>query len=156
MTSPPSALTAHGNPALVLDTNTVLALWHFADPSLAPLAQLIESGRARLYARADALDELRSVLAYRQFAIPADRQIALHTAYSARCVLAPIPPESTPLPTCRDPDDQKFLEIARDVEADWLLTRDKLLLKLARHRLIRSAFAIVTPDAFSKALKPRD
>ena len=48
------------------------------------------------------------------------------------------------LPRCRDPDDQPFLELARDAGAMALLTRDAQLLRLAR----RCVFAIATPESF--------
>jgi predicted nucleic acid-binding protein len=39
---------------------------------------------------------------------------------------------SPALPRCSDPDDQKFLALAQDAAADWLLTRDKAILRLKR------------------------
>ncbi|MDA0234164.1 MAG: PIN domain-containing protein, partial [Proteobacteria bacterium] len=54
-------------PTLVLDTNTVLALWMFRDPALEALRAWIDAGSCRLVSRADALEELRRVLAYAQF-----------------------------------------------------------------------------------------
>jgi putative PIN family toxin of toxin-antitoxin system len=135
---------------LVLDTNTVLALWMFRDPRLAPLRAFIEDGRCSLHGRADALGELRLVLAYPQFGVEPDAQAALHDAYRARLnLLADAPPaDAGSLPACRDSDDQKFLEIARDAGASHLITRDKALLKLARHRLVRDRFAVLTPERF--------
>ena len=135
---------------LVLDTNTVLALWMFCDPRLAPLRAFIEDGRCSLHGRTDALGELRLVLAYPQFGVEPDTQAALHDAYRARLnLLADAPPaDAAPLPACRDSDDQKFLEIARDAGASHLVTRDKALLKLARHRLVRERFAVLTPERF--------
>ena len=56
--------------------------------------------------------------------------------------------EAIPLPLCRDRDDQKFLEIARDSAAVCLLTRDKLLLRLNGQRLLRDRFRIMTPERF--------
>lgn len=148
-TAPPSA-------RLVLDTNTVMALWFFQDPALQPLCALIASGQPALATRADALEELRRVLAYRQFAISPAHQASILDTYARRCsVIAP--PGDTPalLPRCRDPHDQKFLEIARDAGASHLVSRDKALLKLHRHRLIRPLFAIVTPEAMA-ALPARE
>lgn len=136
-------------PRLVLDTNTILALWMFRDPALAPLAALAETGRLILLTREDALVELSRVLAYRQFALDDGTQAALLSAYQDRAsVLPPPDAEAPPLPTCRDPDDQKFLEIARDGAAQALLTRDKALLRLGRHRLIRERHAILTPESW--------
>jgi predicted nucleic acid-binding protein len=133
---------------LVLDTNTVMALWFFEDPALEPLRTLLAGGTPPVLAtRADALEELRRVLAYRQFAIPAARQAQLLDAYARRCSLVGTPATApAALPPCRDPQDQKFLEIARDGGASHLASRDKALLRLDRHRLIRPLFAIVTPE----------
>jgi uncharacterized protein len=134
---------------LVLDTNTVLALWMFEDPALEALRSGIEQGGCTLYSRADALEELRRVLAYSQFSKQAADQAALMDAYRGR--LSPLPAPAgvdVPLPLCKDRDDQKFLEIASAASATHLLTRDKALLKLARHRLIRARFAILTPEHF--------
>ena len=137
-------------PTIILDTNTVLALWWFEDPVLAPLARALDDGRFQLVTRDDALGELSCVLAYRQFGIPAERQNALLAQYRTRCTFAPAPPEScSPLPLCRDEDDQKFLEIARDAEAALLVSRDKALLRLNRHRLIRPLYRILSPEALS-------
>ncbi|MGL1834007.1 PIN domain-containing protein [Rhodocyclaceae bacterium SMB388] len=139
---------------LVLDTNTVLALWHFEDPALLGLRRMIDTGHLELATRVDALEELRRVLAYRQFAIDAGRQSDILDAYRLRCVQIRDEPATMPiLPPCRDPDDQKFLEIARDAGASRLLSRDKLLLRLNRHRLVRPLFGIVTPESFCQAIE---
>lgn len=143
-----------GRPALVLDTNTVLALWMFRDPTLNALREWIEAGNCRLYSREDALEELRRVLAYRQFGLDEVSQQAIIGGY--RLLLTPCPPptdRSTTaapalLPRCRDADDQKYLEIAVQLGAAHLLTRDKALLKLARHRTIRDRLTILTPERF--------
>ena len=137
-------------PTIILDTNTVLALWWFEDPALAPLARALNDGRFQLVTRDDALGELSCVLAYRQFGIPVGRQSTLFAQYRTRCTLAPAPQEGcSPLPLCRDGDDQKFLEIARDAGADLLVSRDKALLRLNRHRLIRPLYRILSPEALS-------
>ncbi|ENO77477.1 putative toxin-antitoxin system toxin component, PIN family [Thauera sp. 63] len=133
---------------LVLDTNTVLALWMFCDPRLAPLRAFIEDGRCSLHGRADALDELRIVLGYPQFRLEPATQALLHETYRVRLSLLPDTPpaDAAALPACRDGDDQKFLEIARDAGASHLVTRDKALLKPARHRLVRDRFTVLTPE----------
>ena len=138
---------------LVLDTNTVMALWVFEDPRLAPLRTLVDAGVAVLLASTATLEELRRVLAYRQFGITAERQAAILAAYAERTTLHDrSADDAPPLPACRDGDDQKFLTLARDGAATHLVSRDKLLLKLNRHRLIRPLFAILTPEAFVATL----
>lgn len=141
-------MLANSKPVWVLDTNTVMALWVFEDPALQTLRQALEGPDVQLASREDALEELRRVLAYRQFALPHDRQVDLLAQYASRCELAGTPHgDAPPLPICRDRDDQKFLEIALDAGASHLVTRDKMLLKLARHRAIRASYCIVTPEA---------
>lgn len=138
---------------LVLDTNTVMALWHFRDPALAALARALDDpGRIVLCSRDDALEELRRVLAYPQFGLAAAIQAALLAGYRSRLAppadVASAEHAGAALPQCRDGDDQKFLEIARDAGASHLLTRDKALLRLARHRLVRDRYLIQTPERF--------
>lgn len=145
------------SPRLVLDTNTVMALWFFEDPRLARLREAIERGALPLLARADTLEELRHVLAYRQFGAAPERQRHILDAYTARVTIAdhgdrPDPSSVPALPSCRDRDDQKFLEVARDGGASHLLSRDKALLKLHRHRLVRGLFAVLTPETFAATL----
>ena len=96
---------------------------------------------------------MRRVLAYVQFRQSPERQTALAAAYADRCTR--IEPVATPglvLPACLDRDDQKFLETARDGAARLLVTRDKLLLKLARRAVIAARFAILTPERIEALL----
>jgi len=143
-------------PRLVLDTNTVMALWFFEDPQLAPLRDAIEHRAPPLLARADTLEELRRVLAYRQFGAPPERQRHILDAYIARVTTIAVRGDGgaspAALPACRDRDDQKFLEVARDGNASHLISRDKALLKLNRHRLVRGFFVVVTPETFAATL----
>lgn len=141
---------AGGEPSrVVLDTNTVLALWMFRDPGLAMLAGALERGDLQPWSREDAIEELRRVLAYRQFAQLPAAQLAILEGYRASCRLVDHETGAgEALPRCRDADDQKFLEIAASAAADCLITRDKALLRLARHRLLRGRFAILTPEAW--------
>jgi predicted nucleic acid-binding protein len=67
----------------------------------------------------------------------------------ARRIDSPAPEaERSQLPACRDPDDQKFLEAALNSRADFLLTKDRALLDLARRV---AQFRIVTPEGFAGA-----
>lgn len=145
----------NATPRLVLDTNTVLALWLFDDPTLHQLKLGIERTPIPLYSRDDALEELRRVLAYPQFGLEADARQALLEAYRRRVVHGPVAVPPAALPLCRDRDDQKFLEIADASGATHLVTRDRLLLKLARHRLVRGRFRILTPERLIEEW-PRD
>lgn len=60
---------------------------------------------------------------------------------------------TTTIRRCRDPNDDKFLELAIDGNADWILTGDKDLLELSPYEgilIITPAAALALPDsAFS-------
>ncbi|AJY43976.1 PIN domain-containing protein [Burkholderia humptydooensis] len=54
-----------------------------------------------------------------------------------------------PLPKCRDRDDQKFLELAYAARADWLVSKDRALLKLTRRTERDFGFRIAQPAPFA-------
>jgi putative PIN family toxin of toxin-antitoxin system len=134
---------------LVLDSNCVLALWVFGDPTLAALRQACEAGAFTLLCNEACLVELERVLAYPVFKLEPEGAQATLAAYRARVGMVQCPSSpSFRLPLCKDRDDQKFLELARDGQADFLLSRDKALLKLARKQTLHGHFAILTPEKF--------
>ncbi len=132
---------------VVLDTNVLLDLVVFDDPQAAPLRAAIESGRVVLLTSADCLAELHRVLAYPAFGLDAPGQQRAYEWFAARAqcveVSAPVPP----LPRCRDADDQKFLDLAWAARADWLVTKDKALLELARRVAKLGRFRVTTPGS---------
>ena len=146
-----SAPVFPATPALrvVFDTNVLISLYVFADSRFAPLRTRMESGEWQAFTNQTCFDEFRRVLGYPLFALPEVRRHAALAAYSA-CVVhhsEPAQAEPVALPRCKDRDDQKFLELARDAGADWLVTADKALLRLARRDRLRGLFRILTPEA---------
>lgn len=138
---------------LVLDTNVVLALWHFRDPALLPLAHWLTQLDVRLFAREDALQELADVLTRARFALAPDEQTALLARYRARCEMLPARTQSgAPLPRVRDADDQKFLEIARDARATHLVSRDRAVLAAGRQRAAKTLFLTLSPERLCATL----
>lgn len=132
---------------VVFDTNVLLSLFVFADSRFAPLRGEVASGRWIALTSAPCLAEYRRVLGYPLFALTPERQGAAYAAYLGLvCMIDAVPQEAIPLPRCKDRDDQKFLELARDGQADWLVTADKLLLRLRRGRRLENLFRILTPD----------
>ena len=133
---------------LVLDTNVVMDLFHFAAPPLAPLMTAIKSGQVMCLADARTLAELERVTGYRQFKLDAAGRQRVFEAYRAHVTLVtePMTPDMPLLPKCRDPDDQMFLELALAGHADILISRDNLVLKLAKARQRPCPFAILSPE----------
>lgn len=129
-------------PRWVLDTNVVLDCLYFDDALARPLWHAVTTGTANCLADAATLDELRRVLAYRQFALTPAQQARILADY--RTQVRPCAAQAdSPLPRCRDAADQKFLQLAHAARADLLISKDRDLLKLRRNRTL--GFRIVTP-----------
>lgn len=138
---------------IVLDTNIVMDMLHFDDRHTQPLRRAIDDGRLQCFTDGDCLAELERVTGYPAFALDAGGRQALFESYLRfvkRCDAAG--EESYPLPRCRDADDQKFLVLAARCRADLLVTRDKLLLRLNRHRTLPPACPIATAQAACELL----
>ena len=136
---------------IVLDTNVCLDLFVFQDPRWAPLLAALESGAVEAVTRADCRDEYLAVLRYPH--LPLDEASRAEAAERFDALLRVVAPDAkhVRLPVCTDRDDQKFLEIARDAEAQVLITKDKALLKLARRTARDGLFKIMLPEAWLKA-----
>jgi len=71
------------------------------------------------------------------------------SAFLAACECVPDEaPGPDRLPICRDEDDQKFLMLASRGRADMLLTRDRLLLDLARS----APFPVLAPEVLASLI----
>ena len=136
-------------PRLVLDTHVWLDWLVFEDPGIVRIRNAVGTGRAEAYIDAVCEEELVRVMA-RGFAkrvLDAQAQAAaLATCRRIARRIDAVAPEAARagLPRCGDPDDQKFLEAALAANAQFLITKDRKLLDLARKRGV--PFQIVTPQ----------
>ena len=140
---------------IVLDTNAVLdlLLWH--NPELDCVARALTDGGACLLCDDACLRELRTVLRYPKFGIDEAQAGALYDAYCARIELQPMPESPDPtLPRCRDREDQKFFDLAVRSGADLLVSRDRALLRLGRHRLCPAHLRVLSPPAMQDLFSP--
>ena len=130
---------------VVLDTNVWLDWLVFDDPAVAPLRAAFDAGRLEVVIDAACEAELARVLGYRFYGevLTGEKQAACLSECRRVATRVEASP-SEPLPSCRDPDDQKFLQLALGAGADALVTRDEALLSLS-HRAL--AFRIVKPGA---------
>jgi len=141
--------TTADNITVVFDTNLLLSLYVFADSRYAPLRALIESDSWRAVTNESCLAEFARVLNYPMFKLTAAAQNNVLTDYVSHAKKMDFPAPAglnTSLPRCTDADDQKFLELARDSQAKWLITSDRALLKLARRLKQSGMFLIITPE----------
>lgn len=143
-------------PRVVLDTNVCLDLFVFDDPRLARLREALRAGTVVAVSDAACRSEWHRVLAYPALGLAPDQVAAAIDAFDA--LLQPAPETGAPatpgLPRCRDPDDQKFLDLASRCRARWLLSRDDHLLSLARRAARVGGFEILPPQAWCGRYAP--
>ncbi|WP_083615124.1 putative toxin-antitoxin system toxin component, PIN family [Paraburkholderia sp. SOS3] len=146
-------------PRIVLDSNVWIDILVFDDPHTRPIRAALECGALCALIDARCLGELAYVLDYPQFAKRAvHKQTALDTlARLTQPVELPTPDEVAndaaikPLPQCKDRDDQKFVELAYRGRAQWLVSKDRAVLKLARRVERDFGFRIAQPARFVEA-----
>ena len=98
----------------VIDTNIVLDLWLFEDPATVPLRTALQSGRITHLATCSMREELARVLTYPHIV---KRMAKSHIQAQDilqrfdEHLLAAEPAAKAPC-TCKDPDDQKFIDLA--------------------------------------------
>jgi uncharacterized protein len=141
-------------PRVVLDSNVWIDILVFDDAATRPIHAALQRGALDAVIDARCLAELSRVLDYPQFARRAvDKAAALAcvarlstlSTHDASAAIA------APLPRCKDRDDQKFLELAHAAGADWLVSKDQALLKLARRTARDFGFRIAQPAPFTAA-----
>ena len=134
---------------LILDTNVWLDWLVFDDARLAQLGHAVDSGLVRLHATAPMLEEFAAVVNRPHFGLDAAAQGAARERQRAAVVLhAPAPDCRLP---CSDPDDRIFIDLAVALRVDWLVSRDKALLRLRRIAHRRFAIRIGTPEDWRAA-----
>lgn len=135
---------------VVLDTNAVLDWLIFRAPASSLLGDAIFSGSVRWLTSSKLRAELSHVLARGVVNEWETDFRTLWATWDTHAIELPDPPEhrgQTRL-RCTDPDDQKFIDFAVAHQAQWLLTRDRAVLKLSQ-RALRLGLVIATPQAWS-------
>lgn len=132
---------------IVLDTNIVLDAFVFNDPVAEPLKQALSSGELQWVATPAMRDELERVLTYPKIAA----RLAHHqrtagdvlARFDAQAQLVDVAAKAPP--TCRDPDDQKFIDLAVRHQA-VLLSKDNAVLCMKKRLL---AHGVSVQDAIN-------
>ena len=131
-----------GAQAWVIDTNIVLDLWLFEDPATIPLRAALQSGAISHLATASMRDELERVLTYPHLvkrmaksSIQAQDILSRFDEY-----LLAAEPAAKATCTCKDPDDQKFIDLAV-AHAVPLLSKDNAILCMKK-RLFQSGVVL--------------
>ena len=132
---------------IVLDTNVVLSALLFEHGHVSWLRGAWVRHRCRPLVSTATVEELLRALAYPKFKLsPEEREELLgdYLPFTERVEVG----EGIDQPKCKDPDDQKFLELAHAGKAAILITGDKALLALAG----TCPFDILSPAQASKVI----
>ena len=126
----------------VIDTNIVLDLWLFEDPATVPLRAALQSGLISHLATHSMRDELERVLTYphiiKRMAKSNIQAQDILNRFDEHHLLAE-PAVKAPC-TCKDPDDQKFIDLAV-AHAVPLLSKDAAILCMKK-RLLQSGVTL--------------
>ncbi len=134
-----------GRRKVVVDTNIVLDAFVFKDPGTLPLLEALQSGALRWIATQAMRDELERVLAYPKIV----KRLSYYQLHAADVLarfdaLALLELEAPNAPvTCKDADDQKFIDLAA-AHQSLLLSKDQAVLCMSKRLL---ALAVIVSTA---------
>jgi putative PIN family toxin of toxin-antitoxin system len=136
-------------PRIVLDTNVCLDLFVFRDPRWQHLLSAMQQDQVECVTSSSCRMEWTLVLNYKKLALTEIQQQTLLAEFDSLIQVTPDVEATIKLPVCRDKDDQKFLVLAHAAQADFLITKDKALLKLARKTTRLGLFTIASPETWT-------
>ncbi len=130
----------------MLDTNACLDWLVFKNPAVCALSLAIERGEVRWLACACMRDELEHMLGHPSLARwSPDLPMALKTFDRLATPVSEAALGAGQILRCSDSDDQVFIDLAIAHRAQWLVTHDRALLKLARKA--RAQGVLILPPA---------
>ncbi len=131
----------------VIDTNIVLDLFVFNDPATQPLKQALVSQKIQWLTTQAMRDELERVLGYpkimARLAVAELDAEGVLKRFDAEARLVEVAPKASV--TCRDPDDQKFIDLAV-LHRAALLSKDRAVLCMKKRLLALSVRAQTAMD----------
>ncbi|MFM2050710.1 MAG: hypothetical protein RL682_1201 [Pseudomonadota bacterium] len=127
---------------IVIDTNVVLDLLVFNDPAVQPLRDQLANGDLRWIATRPMRDELARVLAYPQIVKSLEHHqvqpVQVLAQFDAQVQWCDVAPKASV--TCKDPDDQCFIDLAVAHRAQ-LRSKDKAILCMRKRLLALGVLA---------------
>ena len=137
---------------VILDTNIVLDTFVFNDPATKPLLQALQSGTVQWIATTPMREELERVLAYPKIA----KRLAYYELKAADVMQqfdtrAQTVAVATKAPiVCKDPDDQKFIDLAVAHKA-LVLSKDNAVLCMRKRLLALGALTQAAMECVATA-----
>jgi putative PIN family toxin of toxin-antitoxin system len=117
-------------PRLVLDTNVIFDLLVFKDPTAEPIRHLLDAKLVDAVRSEASILELIDVIQRPTFKLNQEEQAIILQAWeSVTRLLANATIEPAPF-TCRDVDDQIFIDMAYSIRPALLLSKDLRVLEL--------------------------
>ena len=131
---------------IVIDTNVVVSALVFSGGNLGWLRTAWQTGLVKPLASKAVVDELIDVLKYPKFGIDAGERRQMLAEYLPYCEVVTPSRKHAGL-TCRDPDDIKFLQLAVEGSAEFLVTGDSDLLSATVQGVV-----VITPGGLRDRL----
>jgi len=148
MTSDTTATRSPATPRIVIDTQVIMDWLVFRDPRANALAAAVSSGQVQWIGEVAMLSELRHVLG-RGVAASFQPDLSwIEAQFEQHCLMISNASPPAIRLVCRDPDDQKFIDLAVAQQAHWLLSRDRAVLALAK-RARAQGLHILNPDRWT-------
>ena len=132
---------------VVLDTSVFVSAVLFRGPTNR-LVHLGQTGAISILVSSDVLKEYIKVLAYSKFNLTKDEMTAI-VEQELLPFIKPVKISKVHPVITQDPADDKFLALAVEGKADYILSGDKHLLTLKAFRGIK----VLSPDKFFEILK---
>ena len=133
----------------VLDTNIAVSALLFAHGRLAPIRLAWQANKFSPLVSTATTEDLIRVLGYAKFKLSSADRDELLADYLPYCTTVIIPRKAPKVPSCRDPWDLPFLQLAVHARADFLVTGDKDLLDIRD----KMRFETITAEAFMSRLE---
>jgi putative PIN family toxin of toxin-antitoxin system len=133
---------------VILDTNVLVSRLLLPDSRMAQVVRRFLD-RAQPIVSEETLQELAEVLSRPKFD-PYVSRLDRQGFFELFARVAEWVPVTTTIRECRDPKDDKFLELAVDGGANWIITGDKDLLGLSPFQstaVLTPSAALVLPDS---------
>ena len=141
---------------VILDTSTIIMPITRPASSQRWLMDAWQDGLILPIISEDTEQELLKVMRYPRFQIAEEMIRPMADQYLRYCETVVVPNPAPFVAACRDPTDQKFVDLAKQSEAQYLVSSDEDLLDM-RNQMDESwaeeGFAIVTPAQLFAIIK---
>lgn len=131
-------------PTVVLDTNILLDILVFDDQRAHPLRTALSNQELDALVTVDTLDELIDVISRPQFSLDKQKQAEILLQWQSWSRLVQQSDLQIAPWKCKDRDDQVFINLAFSFKPSTLISKDKLVLKLAKRAIKEEV--IITSD----------